>query len=349
MANASLHGVQVDDVVSDLSLRLADGEAVAVLGPPRAGKTRLLHAIAGLEPMRRGQVFIDNTAVDGLPPAQRGIGLVLQNEALYPHLDVRENIAFAMRRQHLSERERDEAIEEITCLVGVDGVGEKRPEHLRQCERMRVALGRALARRPRLLLVDDAMAGMSNQERCELREQIRSIQRSWRLTTLYATDDSTDAMALGDRIAYVHSGRLHQVDTPALMYTNPATTAVATALGRPPINLLDGHFDGTTLTVAGQSVEAPGLLQRDTAPGEIVAGIRPESFDVNEIPKNSLQAILDPSSWRTHGSYSVVRGHLDQEPISVHIAGNPVAVPRRAHAPASEILCFSPDSGERLR
>jgi multiple sugar transport system ATP-binding protein len=203
---------------------------------------------------------------------------------------------------------------------------------------------------PQLLLIDDGLDVLPSVERQETRNLLRRVQRSLRLTTIYATNDFADAMPLADRIAFLSGGRFHQTDTPALLYENPASTAVAAALGSPTINLLEGRLESQTLSLSDQALAVDGLLPGAAtgAARAVTVGIRPESFDVFGDRNNSILAILDPSSRESRGSYSIVRGLVGDSAVFVQIPGNPADFPRRAYAEPRRILLFDPASGERL-
>ena len=350
MATALLDQIRINAVVDDLSLRLADGEAIAVLSSTGSGKSRLLQAIAGLGPFERGSVYIDDKAIAGIPLEGRGIGIVFQDFALYPHLSAGDNIRAGLRaRDESSDAEIAERVDEVAELVGIGAAIEQRASKLKRPDQLRTALARALIHRPHLLLLDDPLLGLTSTERYELGVTIRHAQRALKVTTIYATSEGKDAMALADRIAYISNGQLHQIDTPAIMYANPATIDVASALGHPGINLLNAHYDGRKLSAGGQTIDAPELLHRDSESEHVTIGIRPEDFAIDDARKGTLQAILDPSTWQTAGSYSIVHGQVGDAPVAIHIAGNPISVPRRAYAQPSDILCFSPNTGARLR
>lgn len=349
MANAHIESIRVAGLLEPFDLRLADGELVVILGPSGAGKTRILRAIAGLEPVGGGTIRIGERTVEQLPPAQRAVSMVFSSLALYPHLDVEGNIDLPMRSQQRSDSERRDRIDDLATQLDLVALLDHKPTELRPAQRFRAALARALAPNPQLLLVDDGLDVLPSVERQATRNLLRTVQRSLRLTTIYATNDFADAMPLADRIALLSGGRFHQTDTPPLLYENPASTAVAMALGSPPINLLEGKLESRTLSLSGHVLAVDGLLPEladDARP--VTVGIRPESFDVFGDRNNSILAILDPSSRESRGSYSIVRGQVGDSEVFVQVPGNPADFPRRAYAEPRRILLFDRDSGTRL-
>lgn len=347
MANAHIERLQLHEVVSSLDLRIADGEAISILGASRSHNTRLLRAIAGLEPLDAGSIVIGGSPVQSLPPGRRGVAMVFRDLALYPHLDVEGNIAFPLRAHAKPESDPRDRIDDLAHQFDLHGCLDAIPAELTAAQRVRVAIARALAPRPSLLLIDDALADLSSTERLELRGVLRRLQRSWRLTTLYAASDSIEAMGLADRIAILTNGTLQQIDTPAFLYANPATVAVAQTLGVPRINLLEGSLVGDRLQLADQEIRLP-TSPRAGATSDVLVGIRPEAFDVNGERKDAVPAVLDPSSREFFGSHAIVHGRVGDQPVRVRVSGNAADVPRRAYAAAASLLLFRRDSGERL-
>lgn len=347
MANAHIERLQLREVVASLDLRIADGEAIAILGASPSHNTRLLRAIAGLDPLDGGSIAIDGAPVQSLPPGRRKTAMVFRDLALYPHLDVEGNIAFPLRARAMPESELRDRVDDLANQLDLHDCLDAIPAELTAARRVRVAIGRAVAPRPSLLLIDDALADLSSTERLELRGMFRRLQRSWRLTTLYAASDSIDAMGLADRIAILASGALQQIDTPAFVYANPATVAVAQTLGVPRINMFEGSLVGHRLRLADQEIHlatSPG----DGATSDVLIGIRPEAFDVNGDRKDAVLAVLDPSSRESFGSHAIVHGRVGDQPVRVRVSGNAADVPRRAYAPADSLLLFRRDGGERV-
>lgn len=345
--NAGLRivGLDLPGVVECLDLRVADGEAVSILGLGRDARTRLLRAVAGLDPSR-GSVRVDEVAVDSLPAGERPVAMVFRDLALYPHLDVRANIAFPLRYRHraVSRDEMRERIAEVAADLGLQPLLESMPDELAPAQRLCAALARAVVWRPRVLVFDDAFPSLPSSERPSLRAMVRHLQRSWRLTTIYGLDDGTDAMVLSDRIAFFADGRLQQIDTPQMLYSSPATVAAAAALGVPPINWIDAVLDAGAVQIGDQRLDLRGT----TPGGEVVVGVRPEAFSVTVPGAAGLVVRLEPESRETLGGTSHFRGHVGAQAVSVILPGSPRDVPLRAYAPASALLLFDRHTGKRL-
>ncbi len=236
-------------VLRDVSLDVPAGAIAALLGPSGCGKTTLLRIVAGLEPAESGTVRVAGEAVDGVPPHLRGFGLMFQDYALFPHLDVAGNVAFGLRGLARAERER--RVAELLDLVGLQGYGARRVYDLSGGERQRVARARALAPRPRLLMLDEPLAALDRTLRERLQDELRSILRAVGVTTLYVTHDQEEAFALADLVALLNAGRVEQIGAPETIYRQPASAWAARFLGLG--NILRGTFraDGRVETPLG--------------------------------------------------------------------------------------------------
>jgi len=257
--------------LAGVDLEVADGELVCVLGPSGAGKTTLLRAIAGLEPLDAGDVSIDGSSLAGVAPAARDVAMVFQSFALFPHLDVADNVGFGLAARGVSADERRRRAGEAAAALGIDGLLDRLPAELSGGERQRVALARALVRRPRVLLLDEPLSNLDARLRLDTRAELRRVHDEHGLTTLHVTHDQAEALSLGDRVAVLREGRVVQAGTPDEVYGAPADAWVAGFVGSPPMNLVPGEVRDGALHVAGATVPLPGA-----APGPVIAGIRPE-------------------------------------------------------------------------
>jgi multiple sugar transport system ATP-binding protein len=225
--------------VNDVSLAVRDGERVVFLGPSGSGKSTLLRLVAGLEDPTRGDVLIGGRVVTDLPPRARGVAMVFQSYALYPHLTVEGNIAFPLRVHGVPEPRRREKIAWAAGLLGLGPLLGRRPRELSGGERQRVALARALVREPNVFLLDEPLSNLDAKLRAQAREELVQLHARIGTTMVYVTHDQVEAMAMGDRIVVLEKGSVRQVGTPREIYDEPADTFVATFLGSPPMNLLE--------------------------------------------------------------------------------------------------------------
>ena len=219
-------------VLDGLDLELSAGQFNVILGPSGCGKSTLLRLVAGLEQPDSGRVLIGGHDVTRLPPAQRQCAMVFQHYALYPHMTVRDNIGYGLRVAGVPKAERDARVEEIACTLALDALLERKPAQLSGGQRQRVAIGRALVRRPPVLLFDEPLCNLDSALRQDMRLELRRLHQRTGCTILYVTHDQTEAMALADKIIVLDRGRIEQIDTPQLLYRQPASTRVARCLSQ---------------------------------------------------------------------------------------------------------------------
>jgi ABC-type sugar transport system ATPase subunit len=274
------------EALCGVDLAVADGELLAVVGPSGSGKSTLLRLVAGLETPSLGGVWIDGRQVDGLPPHQRQVALVFQSPALYPHLSVFDNIAFGLRAMRTPRRSIRPRVEEVAELLRVRELLERRPPELSGGERQRVALGRAIAPRPALLLLDEPFASLDSPLRAATRADLVALHRRLGTTMVLVTHDQAEALAVADRVAILDRGRVAQLGTPREVYDHPASAFVARFIGSPPMNVLPvliDHRDGTVHVridgiEGGQRVDF-GMVPRA---GLVLLGIRPEHVRITQ-------------------------------------------------------------------
>jgi len=264
--------------VNELDLDVADGEFVVFVGPSGCGKTSALRMIAGLEDITDGEVRVAGKVVNGLPPRARDMAMIFQNYALYPHMNVFENMAFGLKMRGIDKGEIQRRVDGAAKVLGLSDVLKKRPRHLSGGQRQRVAMGRAIVREPVAFLMDEPLSNLDAKLRVQMRAEIARIQRDLGVTTIYVTHDQSEAMTLGDRVCVLRGGLLQQVDRPQVLYDRPANLFVAGFIGSPAMNLVEAtvgkgevRFGPHTL-----AVEAPGL--EGYAGKRIALGIRPEDI-----------------------------------------------------------------------
>ena len=272
-----------DDViaVNDFTFEIPDGKLIGLLGPSGCGKSTTLNLISGLETPTSGKIFFGDDDVTRLPPENRGVGLVFQNYALYPHLTVLENIQFPLKNlrgdKKLSKQKMLEVAMTVAKLVQIDGLLERKPSELSGGQQQRVAIARALVKLPRVLLMDEPLSNLDARLRLQTREEIRRIQQKTGITTIFVTHDQDEAMSISDMIVVMKDGVVQQIGQPQDVYDSPVNLFVATFLGTPPINVFDGKVNNEQLYIGDAAVcTVPGVKDQP-----VIIGIRPEGFNLD--------------------------------------------------------------------
>ena len=266
--------------VNDFTFTIPDGELIGLLGPSGCGKSTTLHLISGLQKPTEGKIFFGGDEVTNLPAENRGIGLVFQNYALYPHLTVKQNILFPLEnlkgKDKLSKEEMLKKAMEAAKLVQIEELMERKPAELSGGQQQRVAIARALVKMPRVLLLDEPLSNLDARLRLQTREEIRRIQKETGITTIFVTHDQEEAMSISDRIVVMKEGVVHQIGKPQEVYDNPVNLFVAKFLGTPPINVFDGEIKNGRLYIGTEDVmTAEGITDQP-----VYVGIRPEGFEL---------------------------------------------------------------------
>lgn len=294
-------------VLHGIDLAVADGEMLVLVGASGCGKSTLLRIVAGLETATTGTVRIDGTDVTGREPADRDIAMVFQTYALYPHMTVRQNMAYGLKIRGTPKPDITRRVAEAASLLGLDALLDRRPRELSGGQRQRVAMGRAIVREPKLFLFDEPLSNLDAKLRVQMRSEIRRLQRRLGVTSLFVTHDQVEAMTLGDRLVVMHEGRAAQVATPMEIWARPADTYVATFIGSPAMNLLNAHATegGAAATLAcGPTLrfaDGPRALADGTA---ITIGIRPEHVAADRDGMPLAIELVEPlgSETVTHGT-----------------------------------------------
>ena len=242
--------------VNDFSTVIESGELIALLGPSGCGKSTMLNMISGILPSTTGHIYFDEDDVTDIVPEKRGVGLVFQNYALYPHMTVLENIAFPLEIKRVPKAEREAKAREMAKLVHVDGLLDRKPKQLSGGQQQRVAIARALIKNPRVLLLDEPLSNLDARLRIEMREEIRRIQQETKVTTIFVTHDQEEAMSISDHIVLMKDGFLQQYAKPQELYDEPANCFVADFLGNPPINKTTGTIRNGKVELDGGAVVA---------------------------------------------------------------------------------------------
>lgn len=264
--------------VDDFSFEIPDGKLVGLLGPSGCGKSTTLFMICGLQKPTSGKIFFGEDDVTDLPPENRGVGVVFQNYALYPHLTVKQNITFPLENlkgaDKLTKQEMSDKAYEAARLVQIEELMDRKPNELSGGQQQRVAIARAMVKMPKVLLLDEPLSNLDARLRLQTREEIRRIQRETGITTVFVTHDQEEAMSISDVIVVMKDGEVQQIGKPQDVYDDPVNLFVAKFLGTPPINLFDGTVRDQTLYIGEDAVlQAPGVADQ-----EVDVGIRPEGF-----------------------------------------------------------------------
>src|SRR5262245_24938074 len=264
-------------VLRGLDIEVLEGELFVLVGPSGCGKTTLLRAVAGLAELDAGRILLRNTDITTVPAEARNIAMVFQDYALYPHMTVRNNLAFGLKRHGVPRHEISQRIERVVRMLGIEALLERKPHQLSGGQQQRVALGRAIVREPALFLMDEPLSNLDAQVRANTRAELKELQRRLGVTTLYVTHDQIEAMTLADRLAIMNQGRLEQVGAPLEVYRAPATLFVAQFLSSPRLNLLDGELiAGPEGAAVRTAVAVFGVSGIAGAPPRVRVGIRPE-------------------------------------------------------------------------
>jgi len=268
--------------VNDFDFEIPDGKLIGLLGPSGCGKSTTLNLISGLQSPSEGKIYFGDLDVTDLPPENRGIGLVFQNYALYPHMTVEQNIIFPLQNLKKEERPSKEEMKkkayETAKLVQIENLLERKPSELSGGQQQRVAIARALVKMPKVLLLDEPLSNLDARLRLQTREEIRRIQRETGITTVFVTHDQEEAMSISDMIVVMKSGILQQIGKPQDVYDDPENLFVAKFLGTPPINVFDGRVECEKLYIGDDAVlDVKGVKDQ-----EVTVGIRPEGFIVDD-------------------------------------------------------------------
>ncbi len=351
--------------VAGATFDVADGELVALVGPSGCGKSTLLRMVAGLESITSGQLCIGERVVNEVAPRDRDIAMVFQSYALYPHMNVYDNLAFGLRLRGAAPAQLDEKVRAAAATLELGALLDRKPGQLSGGQRQRVALGRALVRNPQVFLLDEPLSNLDAKLRLSMRTEIGRLHRQLRATMLYVTHDQIEAMTLGQRIVVFNEGVIQQIDTPMQLYNEPANLFVAGFMGSPAMNCFRGNFacdpQPRLLCSAGELPlpAAPASLRDGTAGRELVVGLRPEDLQL---------AAANAADGGTGGGTASVGASIESiEPVgneiflSVQTSVGPAVCrvapqalpepgqPVRLHYAAARLRYFDAHSGARLR
>jgi multiple sugar transport system ATP-binding protein len=296
--------------VPGLDLEIADGEFMVLVGPSGCGKSTSLRMLAGLEEVNQGRVLIGDRDVTHIPPKDRDIAMVFQNYALYPHMTVADNMAFALKMAKVSSHERDRRVREAAELLGLTDYLERKPKALSGGQRQRVAMGRAIVRNPQVFCMDEPLSNLDAKMRVQTRTDIAKLQSDLGVTTVYVTHDQVEAMTMGDRVAVMKLGELQQVDTPLGLYDKPVNLFVAGFIGSPQMNLLEATAVDGEAQIGKYRVPVDPASERKMS-GRITVGVRPEAWRIVSAEEGGLP--IDVTVVEELGADGFVYGTCDVE------------------------------------
>ena len=330
-------------VIKDLNLEIIDKEFMVFVGPSGCGKSTLLRIIAGLEDIQGGEVYIDEKVVNNLHPKDRDIAMVFQNYALYPHMSVYENMAFALKIRKMDKNLIREKIENVAKSLNLTEYLNRKPKELSGGQKQRVALGRAMVREPKVFLMDEPLSNLDAKLRVQMRSEIRSLHKKLDTTFIYVTHDQVEALTMGDRITVLNRGEIQQVATPDEIYNYPENMFVAGFIGSPQMNFIKVKvvsenslsFGDNTIYLTSDLIRRNNLLGK-----EVIAGIRPEHLSLSEC-SSSNKIEITAGMVEMLGSEKIVHFELQNHDMSAKL-------PASVMVAYGDKLCFSPDDNKIL-
>lgn len=363
MARVQLEGItrKFDSVtaIADITFSVPDGEFWVLVGPSGCGKSTVLRAIAGLESVTDGNIYIGDRLVNQVPSRQRDLAMVFQNYALYPHMSVADNLAFGLRMRKADAKTVQQRIEMVAKSLGITHLLKRKPGQLSGGQQQRVALGRAIARQPQAFLLDEPLSNLDTQLRDDTRAELKQLHQQLGITTIYVTHDQGEAMTLADQIVVLNQGRIQQVGEPQTIYSQPTNRMVATFLGEPPMNMLRATYD-QAFRVGPHVLPCPETLQ------PLLQSAAGQSFDLGIRPEHMQVASHDPNAQRSPlpvevrlveplGRENLVRAVLSDQPEQVvNLRTAPNLHPRPGDRlwldlDLDQLMVFDPASGDRLK
>jgi sn-glycerol 3-phosphate transport system ATP-binding protein len=327
------------EILRDISLQVDDGEFVVIVGPSGCGKSSLLRMVAGLEETSAGEISIGQRRMNDLEPAQRNIAMVFQNYALYPHMTVRQNMAYGLRIRNMAQAEIHQRVTETADALELGELLDRKPRHLSGGQRQRVAIGRAIVRNPDVFLFDEPLSNLDAKLRVQMRHELQQLHRRLRTTSLYVTHDQVEAMTLADRMMVLNAGHIEQIGTPKEVYERPASMFVASFIGSPAMNLLQ--------LTAGEAAR----MLHGAVPmiAQIVLGIRPEHLHPCSL--EHAQGVLDVQWVEALGAVTYVHGRYERFNLVMRLDGTVSCQPGARlgfRIPSAHCHWFDSQTGKRI-
>ncbi|MBL8323790.1 MAG: sn-glycerol-3-phosphate ABC transporter ATP-binding protein UgpC [Rubrivivax sp.] len=337
------------EVLHGVSIEIPDGSFTVLVGPSGCGKSTLLRMVAGLENISEGELYIGERLVNTVPPKQRDIAMVFQNYALYPHMTVRDNMAFSLTLAKTPKATVDERVGQAAGILGLTPLLDRFPRQLSGGQRQRVAMGRAIVRKPQVFLFDEPLSNLDAKLRVQMRTEIKELHQRLKTTSVYVTHDQIEAMTMADQIVVMHDGIVEQMGGPLELYDRPANRFVAGFIGSPAMNFVDGRLEGATVTLAGGArVGVPAGV--NGAARSVIYGIRPEHLDLCATGEpggfDGEVVVVEPT-----GSETQVFVRLgEQEIVGVFRERHDFQPGQRVRLKprADKVHLFDPQSGQRI-
>ncbi|MCA0422105.1 MAG: sn-glycerol-3-phosphate ABC transporter ATP-binding protein UgpC [Proteobacteria bacterium] len=304
-------------IIKGVNVEIADGEFVILVGPSGCGKSTLLRMIAGLENITAGEIAINGRVVNNVPPKERDIAMVFQNYALYPHMSVKDNMAFSMKLRKAEQSEIDERVSKAAKILGLTPLLDRFPRQLSGGQRQRVAMGRAIVRDPQVFLFDEPLSNLDAKLRVQMRSEIKELHQRLKTTTVYVTHDQIEAMTMADKIVVMHDGIVEQIGAPLDLYDNPANLFVAGFIGSPAMNFIKGTAKGGQFVAeAGFSLPLPKT--GESVEGEAVTlGLRPEYIRMDPKGFAAEVVVVEPTGSETQVALHIGKDGQQQEIIAL--------------------------------
>ena len=338
-------------VIKPLTLDVADGEFIVMVGPSGCGKSTLLRMVAGLERVSGGDIWIDNKRVTEMEPKDRGIAMVFQNYALYPHMSVEENMAWGLKIRGMGKEHIAERVKEAARILELGELLKRRPRELSGGQRQRVAMGRAIVRDPAVFLFDEPLSNLDAKLRVQMRLELQHLHRRLKTTSLYVTHDQVEAMTLAQRVLVMNKGIAEQIGTPVEVYEKPASRFVASFIGSPAMNLLDGYVSasGTHFELEGGMTLPIGRSARESGGRNMTLGIRPEHIALSSQAEGGVPLVLD--TLEMLGADNLAHGRWGEQKLVVRLAHQhrPTAGSTLwLHLPDNHLHLFDGETGQRV-
>ena len=345
--------------LEDISFEVPDGQFWVLVGPSGCGKSTILRTIAGLDSATSGHLYIDDTLVNDLPARQRDVAMVFQNYALYPHMSVADNLAFGLRMRNADKVQINRRVQEVARSLNIEHLLKRKPKQLSGGQQQRVALGRAIARQPKVFLLDEPLSNLDAQLRDDTRAELKQLHDSVGITTIYVTHDQIEAMTLADRLVVLNEGKIQQIGSPQAIYTQPANRMVASFLGSPPMNILSATFADDNFKLHHQSIPIPENIKQKLKLDRgqnCDLGIRPEHIKItstNLTSDRTASIIVEIDLIEPLGKEILVRANLADSNLVINFStsgqwqgkkGDRLSV----ELDLAQLFVFEPNSGQIL-